>query len=91
LDLICGNGILHGDKNRFYPWSFVNWVQFLAVIGRLFANLQDESWKNWFKPYENWARQKWLIWKNWKYLYKPVSRKEVLEILWKLIFGSNLA
>jgi len=91
LDLICGNWILHWDKNKFYPWNFVNWVQFLAVIGRVFDNLQDWSWNNWFKPYENWASQKWLIWKNWKYLYKPVPRKEVLEILWKLIFGSNLA
>ena len=86
LDLICWNWILHWDKNKFYPWNFVNWIQFLAVVWRLFWNIKDGKWKNWFIPYKNWAIKKWLIWKNWKYLYKPIPRKEVLEILGKLVF-----
>ena len=43
LDIVCWNWILKWDKDKFLPWNFVSWKQFLAVIGRLFLNLLIEK------------------------------------------------
>ena len=86
LDLVCWNWILHWEWNKFMPWQKVSWIQFLAVIWRLFWNLKDWEWEDWFKPYENWAIKKWLISTKWKYLFKVLPRKEMFNVLWELIF-----
>ena len=86
LELLVANQIFKWDNWYFYPWEKLNWIQFLAVIGRLFWNQQDWEWKNWYTPYIEWAYDKNLIPHNWKYLKKPIPRKEVLNILGKLIF-----
>jgi len=87
LKFVVCNNILHWDKWYFYPYSFLTWIQFLAVIWRLFWKLSDYPWKKWYKNYLQWAISKRLIWKQWKYLFKPVPRKEVINILWKLIYS----
>jgi len=92
LDIVCWNWILKWDKDKFLPWNFVSWKQFLATIGRLFWKLSDWKETNWWKPYYNWAIKNNIIDNNWKYLNTVVPRKEVVRILWKLVFSNdNLA
>ncbi len=86
LNFVVCNDIIHWDWNYFYPWKFVTWVQFLAILWRVFGNLKDNAWKKWYSNYEKWAIDNNLIWKNWKYMFSYIPRKEVFNILWSLVF-----
>ena len=83
LKFVVCNGIIHWDNWYFLPWNKLNWVQFLAIIWRLFGNIKD--WKDmWYVPYIGWAENNWYISKNWEFLNKNISREEVFKILYKL-------
>ena len=86
LDFVVCNKILHWDNGYFLPWKYITWIQFLAVIWRVFWKLSDNKWKLWYKNYLDWAVWKWLIPNNWQYLFKSVPRQEVINILGRLIY-----
>lgn len=86
LKLVVCNHILTWDNWRFLAWDFLTWEQFLAIIWRIFWKLQN--WKNiWYQPYFEWALKNNYINKNWNFIWKPITRKEVFSILFK-IFNS---
>lgn len=81
--VVCTN-ILNWDNWHFLPWNKLTWEQFLAIIWRLFANLKDSE-DLWYKNYMDWAVDISLIEKDWIFIGKYISRKQVFSILYKLL------
>jgi len=86
LKLVVCSWIMKGENNYFYPWKKLSWEQFLAVMWRLFADLKDNKNWIWYQNYLDWAVKNNIIDTNWKYIWKDISRNEVLKILYKLLF-----
>ena len=84
INFVVSNWFMKGDWNRFYPWKYLTLVEFLAIIWRIFASLQD--WKDiWYKPYIQWAKKEKLLQFSDKKLFKPILREYVFKILTKLL------
>lgn len=86
LNFVVCNHIITWDKDNFLPWNKLTWEQFLAIIWRLFAGLENSSWNNWYESYFNWAIENKLIQEPWPYIWDFITRKEVFKILHILIF-----
>jgi len=85
LEFAYCNSIITWDHNNFLPWNKLTWEEFLAILWRLFAGLKNSSWEKWYENYYNWAINKKLINSSWYFIWKPITRKEVFSILYKLI------
>lgn len=85
LDFVVCNQIIKWDKNKFYPQNKLKWEQFLAIIWRLFANIKDSTEWKWYQDYLTWAKNADIINQNWDFIWKSITRKEVFQILFKLI------
>ncbi len=85
LDFVVCNDIITWDKDNFLPWNKLTWEQFLAIIWRLFAGLENSTWNNWYESYFNWAVKNKLIQDPWPFIWDFISRKEVFKILHTLI------
>ena len=83
LRFVVCNNILHWDNWYFLAWNKLTWVQFLAIIWRIFWGLKDWE-KTWYAPYVEWAENKGYITKSWEFLNKNITRQEVFKILYKL-------
>ena len=87
LKFLVANNIMKWDNKLFYPWQPLYWEQLLAVLWRLFWNLSDNLEGVWYKPYYDRFVAEKIIDKNWPYIYKPVVRKEVFRIIYRLILN----
>ena len=86
LKLIVCSQIMKWENKNFYPWKQLSWEQFLAIMWRLFANLDDNQNGIWYENYLSWAKQNKIIDSDWEYIWKNITRNEVFKILYKLLF-----
>lgn len=87
IDFVTCNGILKWDNGKFLPWNSLTWEQFLAIIWRLFAGLENSTWARWYDTYYNWAVDKKIISPSWSFIGSFITRREVFRILHKLILS----
>jgi len=88
LQFVVCNNILNGDNGYFLANNKLTWIQFLAIIWRLFGKLKNGN-NIWYSPYKKWAEDNGYITDDWAFFDKPILRDEVFKILYK-IFNVNI-
>ncbi len=82
---LSANKIMKGEDNLFFPGKQLFGEQLLVILWRLFWNIKDGEWEDWYKPHFQKFIDEKIIDNNWKYIWKPIDRKETFRIIYELI------
>ena len=83
-------GIMKGHANHFYPLAELKGEELLALLGRIFYNLEDTTATPRRQPYQDTFIQELIISSTRGYIRHAIPRKEVFVILWKVMKGAGL-
>lgn len=68
-----------------YPHQDLKGEELLALLGRIFFNLQDSEQGDWRQTYLDVFVTELLIASQRGYIRQSIPRKEVFVLLWKLL------
>lgn len=85
LDFLQKYNVFIWSWNKFYPDVKLLWEELLAVVWRLFYQINDIDWTDWYKGYFDKFSEIWIIDDDWMYIWNNVPRKEVFRLIYNTL------